>query len=69
VKTIFSLSLLSVCACCWANEGADRIAIAKVMVALSDARRSGDARALTALFASDAAKTELDYLSDWTEEC
>jgi ketosteroid isomerase-like protein len=48
----------------WADEAADRIAISKVMAALSEAQRSGNTKALAALFASDAAKTELDRLSE-----
>ena len=62
MKAILRLALLSVCACLWGNEAADRLAIEKVMAALSEAQRSSNTKALTALFASDAAKTELDYL-------
>lgn len=63
MKTILRFSLLAASACLWADEAADRIAIHKVMAALSEARRSTDTKALSALFVSDAARSELEYLS------
>jgi hypothetical protein len=64
VKAILHLSLLIASACLWADEAADRIAISKVMTALSEAQRSGNTKVLAALFATDSPKSELDRLSE-----
>ena len=63
MKAILRFSLLAASACLWADEAADRIAIEKVVTALSEARRGTDTKALSALFVSEAARSELEYLS------
>jgi len=63
MNAILRFSLLTASACLWADEAADHIAIEKVIAALSEARRATDIKALSALFVSDAARTELEYLS------
>ena len=62
-RVIFRLCLLSICACLWADEAADRVAIEKMMTAFSEAQRSTETKALSALFVSDAQRTDLEYLS------